>query len=187
MVRYMPASFVRDTLIRPKASLRKLGRWLALVSLPCAALQAAGTKLDIQEGIGQIVQPATGTDRAVYTPLDRPVILPQFFGTWAAKAGKCLPQSYKNRMELRSDLAIIAGHSFTVRTVYVDAGPPNDREGDIPLPAASYADARDMLVELARAGDGAPRIIHFHFSDRSGRLILEEVGKARTAYVRCRL
>lgn len=138
-----------------------------------------------REGIGEIVQPATGTDRAVYAPLDRPVILPRFLGNWAARAGKCIGQSYKNRMGLRPDLAIIAGQALTVREAYVDPGLPRDRAGDGPLRAADHANAQDMLIRAIRSGEEDARAIHLRFSSRSGRLIVEEVGKPRRAYVRC--
>lgn len=155
-------------------------------ALLCAGMaQPAIARPAAQEGIGEIVLPATGTDRAVYAPLDRPVILPSFVGNWATRPGRCVGQSYKNRMGLRPDLAIIAGQALTVRVTYVEAGPPRDRAGDQPLPAASHAKSRDMLVSLVRSGEDTIRNVHFRFSNTSGRLIVEEVGKPRRAYVRC--
>ena len=184
----MSFGFHRNGKKLPSWTPRRLAAQGLCALLICSApAQSASTKLDREEGIGQIVRPATGTDRAVYAPLDRPVILPQFVGTWATQPGKCLPQSYKNRMELRPDLAIVAGHAYTLRATFVNVGLPADREGDEPLPASEFSGARDMLTDLSRAGEGTARMIHFHFSDRSGRLILEEVGKPRMAYVRCKI
>ena len=138
-----------------------------------------------QDGVGEIVRPATGTDRAVYAPIDRPIILPPFLGTWAVRSGKCIGQSYRDRMELHTDLAIVAGEAFTVQGTYVDAGPPHDRAGDEPLRSADYSNTRDMLVGLVRSGEEDTRFVHFRFSDRSGKLLVEEVGKPRRAFVRC--
>lgn len=169
-----------------KALLSQLCGSALTAALLCAGMvQPALARPAAQEGIGEIVLPATGTDRAVYAPLDRPVILPSFVGNWATRPGRCVGQSYKNRMGLRPDLAIIAGQALTVRVTYVEAGPPRDRAGDQPLPAASHAKSRDMLVSLVRSGEDTIRNVHFRFSDTSGRLIVEEVGKPRRAYVRC--
>lgn len=165
---------------------RLVGIGLSALSLCGGALLSADAKPDL-EGVGQIVQPATGTDRAVYAPLDRPAILPRFLGNWATRPGKCIGQSYKNRMGLRPDVAIIAGQALTVREAYVDAGPPRDRAGDEPLHVEDYANVRDMLIRVARSGEETSRAIHFQFSSSSGLLIVEEVGKPRSAYVRCSL
>lgn len=174
-------------LIRMSARQRFIGIGLSALLLCGGMPQSVSAKPDAQDGVGQIVQPATGTDRAVYAPLDRPVILPRFLGNWATRPGKCIGQSYKNRMGLRPDLAIIAGQALTVREAYVDAGPPRDRAGDEPLPVDDYANARDMLIRVVRSGEDTSRAIHFQFSSSSGRLIVEEVGKPRRAYVRCSL
>ncbi|MBD3728368.1 MAG: hypothetical protein IE933_01550 [Sphingomonadales bacterium] len=153
--------------------------------LLCAGSPPPASQLDAQEGIGQIVEPATGTDRAVFAPLDRPAILPRFLGDWAARSGKCIGQSYKDRMGLTPDMAIVAGHALIVGAVYVDAGAPRDRAGDEPLLSPDFADAQEMLVSFTRAGEEETRFIHFEFSRKSGRLIVEEVGQPRRAYVRC--
>jgi hypothetical protein len=173
------------SLARLPAPYRLLGIGLSALLLCGGAPQSSGARLNAQDGVGQIVQPATGTDRAVYAPFDRPVILPRFLGNWATRPGKCIGQSYRNRMGLRSDLAIIAGQALVVREAYVDAGPPRDRAGDDPLRAADYANAQDMLIRVIRSGEEDTRAIHLLFSGRSGRLIVEEVGKPRSAYVRC--
>ncbi|MDX8356865.1 hypothetical protein [Sphingopyxis terrae] len=152
----------------------------------CVAMPlSASAKPGAQDGVGEIVQPATGTDRAVYAPIAPSAILPHFLGDWATRSGNCVGQSYKNRMGLKPDLAIIAGEALTVRTVYVDTGTSHDRDDDAPPRAADYADARDMLASLVRPGSEAVHFVHFRFSEASGRLIVEEVGKPRRAYVRC--
>lgn len=139
-----------------------------------------------QDRIGEIVQPVTGTDRAVYVPLNPPVILPRFIGNWATHASTCVKQPYTNRMELRPDIAIIAGHVFTVQEAFAESGPTRD-EGDNlgTARAESHADADDMVVGLRRSEKDGMRHINFRFSHRTGRLILEEVGKPRRAYVHC--
>lgn len=164
---------------------RIVGPGLSALLLCGLAPIAGAAKPDTQDGVGEIVRPATGTDRAVYAPIDRPIILPPFLGTWAVRSGKCIGQSYRDRMELHTDLAIVAGEAFTVQATYVDVGPPYDRAGDEPLRSADYSNRRDMLVGLLRSGEEDTRFVHFRFSDRSGKLLVEEVGKPRRAFVRC--
>ena len=161
------------------------GIGLSAILLCVAMPLSASAKPGAQDGVGEIVQPATGTDRAVYAPIAPSAILPHFLGDWATRSGNCVGQSYKNRMGLKPDLAIIAGEALTVRTVYVDTGTSHDRDDDAPPRAADYADARDMLASLVRPGSEAVHFVHFRFSEASGRLIVEEVGKPRRAYVRC--
>lgn len=153
---------------------------ITTVVLPCSG------KAQTPEGkIGEIVQPATGTGRAVYAPLDQAVILPRFLGRWAVRSGKCVGQRYTDRMELDQNLAILAGHTFTVQTALVEAG-PQSAANEVHAPRADdYADAGDLLVGFDRPGPDGPRYIHFRFAHGSGRLIVEEVGKPRRAYVRC--
>ena len=135
--------------------------------------------------IGEIVQPATGTGRAVYAPLDQAVILPRFLGRWAVRSGKCVGQRYTDRIELDQNLAILAGHTFTVRTALVEAGAQSTANEGQALRAGEYANASDLLVGFDLPGPDGPRYIHFRFARGSGRLIVEEVGKPRRAYVRC--
>jgi hypothetical protein len=88
-------------------------------------------------------------------------------------------------MELDQNLAILAGHTFTVQTALVEAG-PQSAANEVHAPRADdYADAGDLLVGFDRPGPDGPRYIHFRFAHGSGRLIVEEVGKPRRAYVRC--
>ena len=141
---------------------------------------------DARDRVGEIVQPATGTDRAVYVPIEPHVILPRFLGTWATRGGKCIGQNYANRMELRADLAIIAGHALTVKKVFAEGNQDRNEREELGFERAQgHAGDGDMLVGLLRSGEAEMRHIHFWFSYRTGRLILEEVGKPRRAYVRC--
>jgi len=150
------------------------------------ASAGARTTADAQDRIGEIVQPATGTGRTVYVPLAPAGILPRFIGTWATRGGKCIGQHYTHRMELRADLAIIAGHALRVQETFTEGGPERDEGDDLgDERAQNHADADDMVVGLLRSGEPDMRHIHFWFSLRTGRLILEEVGKPRRAYVRC--
>ncbi|MBN9032651.1 MAG: hypothetical protein BGO05_12410 [Rhizobiales bacterium 63-7] len=170
----------------PKQSQRR-GILLAISALiittvvfPCSG------KAQTPEGkIGEIVQPATGTGRAVYAPLDQAVILPRFLGRWAVLSGKCVGQRYTDRMELDQNLAILAGRTLTVQTALVEADPQSTANEAQPPRAGDYADADDLLVGFDRPGPDGPRYIHFRFARGSGRLIVEEVGKPRRAYVRC--
>lgn len=146
----------------------------------------ARTTPDTQDRVGEIVQPATGTDRAVYVPLTPTEILPHFIGTWATRGSKCIGQHYTHRMELRADLAVIAGHALTVQEVSAEGGQERDEGDDLGYERAQdHADADDMVVGLLRSGETDMRRIHLWFSYHTGRLILEEVGKPRKAYVRC--
>lgn len=135
--------------------------------------------------IGEIVQPATGAGRAVYAPLDPAVILPRFLGRWAVRSGKCVGQKYMDRMELDQNLAILAGHTFTVQAALVEAGAQRAANAARVPRAGDYANAGDLLVGFDRPGPDGPRYIHFRFARGSGRLIVEEVGKPRRAFVRC--
>lgn len=172
--------------IRMSARQRFVGIGLSALLLCGGVPQSVSAKPDAQDGVGQIVQPATGTERAVYVPIAPPVILPRFIGTWATRGGKCIGQNYTNRMELRADLAIIAGHALTVKTAAVEGGRERDEGDDLGYERAqNHAGVGDMVVGLLRSGETEMRHIHFWFSYRTGRLILEEVGKPRRAYVRC--
>jgi len=135
--------------------------------------------------IGEIVQPATGAGRAVYAPLDQAVILPRFLGRWAMRSGKCIGQKYTDRMELDQNLAILAGRTFTVRAALVEAAPQTTADDAQSPRAGDYANANDLLVGFDQTGNDDLRYIHFRFARASGRLIVEEVGKPRRAYVRC--
>ncbi|MBN9549279.1 MAG: hypothetical protein J0H31_10470 [Alphaproteobacteria bacterium] len=163
-----------------------------IVILAASALMVAaillppGSQAQTPEGgIGEIVQPATGAGRAIYAPLDQAVILPRFLGRWAVRSGKCVGQKYTDRMELSQRLAILAGRSLTVQAALVEAGPQGGAD-DGPSPRADdYADADDLLVGFDQPDGDGPRYIHFRFEGEGGRLIVEEVGKPRRAYVRC--
>lgn len=173
-------------LVRMSARQRIIGISLSAFLLCCGVPQSVSAKPDAQDGVGQIVQPATGTDRAVYVPIEPHVILPRFLGTWATRGGKCIGQNYTNRMELRADLAIIAGHALTVKEVSAEGSQERDEREELGFERAQdHAGAGDMVVGLLRSGETEMRHIHFWFSSRTGRLILEEVGKPRRAYVRC--
>ncbi len=137
--------------------------------------------------VGEIVRPATGTGRAVYETLDLPVILPHFLGTWAVKPGRCIGQKSRDRMELQQGLGIIMGHALSVETVLVDAGGQDEGESGQRPRASDFADARDLLVGFNNDGAEELRYIHFRFASGNTRLIVEEVGKPRRAYVRCSL
>ena len=181
----------RDThdvaaLVRMSARQRIIGISLSAFLLCCGVPQSVSAKPDAQDGVGQIVQPATGTDRAVYVPIEPHVILPRFIGTWATRSGKCIGQHYTNRMELRTNLAIIAGHAFKVQDAFAEGGRERDEGDNLGAERAQdHAGAGDMVVGLLRSGETEMRHIHFWVSYRTGRLILEEVGKPRRAYVRC--
>lgn len=172
--------------VRRSARQRIIGISLSAFLLCCGVPQSASAKPDAQDGVGQIVQPPTGTERAVYVPIDPHVILPRFIGTWATRGGKCLGQHYTNRMELRTNLAIIAGHALMVEKAFAEGGSERDEGDGLGAERAQdHAGASDMVVGLLRSGETEMRHIHFWFSYRTGRLILEEVGKPRRAYVRC--
>lgn len=171
---------------RLRTALMLIGTTASAMLLGGNAPACTRPTLDVRDRVGEIVQPATGTERAVYVPIAPPVILPRFIGTWATRGGKCIGQNYINRMELRSDLAIIAGHALTVKTAAVEGGRERDEGDDLGYEQAqNHAGAGDMVVGLLRSGETEMRHIHFWFSYRTGRLILEEVGKPRRAYVRC--
>lgn len=136
-----------------------------------------------EDRIGDIVQPATGAGRAVYAPLARPMILPRFLGRWAVRPGRCVGQPYTDRLQMDPGLAIIAGRTLPVQTVLVEtaqqgraAPPPN---------AEDHGYASDLLIVFDQAGRTGVRYIHFKIVGLDGRLIVEEVGQPRRAYVRC--
>lgn len=160
-------------------------RSTALYALLLAnAVLPGPAKAQIPDGrIGEIVQPATGAGRAIYAPLERPMILPRFLGRWAVRAGRCVGQPYTDRLELDPGLAIIAGRTLPLQTVLVETA-QQDRAAPPPR-AEDYAYASDLLVVFNQAGRNGVRYIHFKIVGLDGRLIVEEVGKPRRAYVRC--
>lgn len=149
---------------------------------------SAKTPPSAQDRIGAIVRPATGTGRAVYAPLDRPIILPRFRGAWAITRGQCVRQHYTNRMDLQRDVAIVAGHAYRVREAYViGRGSRNERDDGGYVRAEDFLRAGDTILVLFRSGETTVRRVNLRFSSLSARLIFEEVGKPRRGYVRCRL
>lgn len=171
---------------RLRTALMLIGTTASAMLLGGNAPARTRATLDVRDRVGEIVQSATGTDRAVYVPIEPHVILPRFLGTWATRGGKCIGQNYTNRMELRPNLAIIAGHALAVQEAFAEGGSERDEGDDLGAERAQdHAGTGDMVVGLLRSGETEMRHIHFWFSYSTGRLILEEVGKPRRAYVRC--
>lgn len=139
---------------------------------------------EAQDRIGEIVQPSTGADRAVYVPMDQAVILPRFLGKWATSSGKCRSRDSADRMELQQRLAVLGSSRLPVRAALVEVDPQGADDDSQPPRAQDYANAEDILVRFGRPGSG-PRHIHFRFVKGGPRLIVEEVGKPRRAYIRC--
>lgn len=158
---------------------------ISVLMIATTALPRSGEAQTHEDKIGEIVQPATGAGRAVYAPLDQAVILPRFLGRWAVRSGRCIGQKYTDRMELDPNLAILAGRTFVVQTALVEAASQGTADDVQPPRAGDYADAGDLLVGFDQPGGDGPRYIHFRFAGGSGRLLVEEVGKPRRAYVRC--
>ncbi|MFC0590133.1 hypothetical protein ACFFF7_11965 [Novosphingobium aquiterrae] len=141
-------------------------------------------KSGAQDRIGEIVQPASGTGRAVYAALDQAVILPRFLGKWAIDRDSCRRRESAGHIELQQRLAIMGKSRLAVQAALVEIDPDSAGDDGKSPRARDYANADDILVRFGQQGR-EPRYIHFRFGYGGARLIVEEVGQPRRAYVRC--
>lgn len=158
---------------------------LPAILLISVALAGVAYAQPPDERPGEIVRPATGAGRAVYAPLDQAWIPSRLQGRWAARPGRCVGQLYTDRMELGPQLAIVDGRTLAIHTVLAEAGAQAPAPGGGPPHANDLATMSDVLVAFDQSGRPEPRHIHFRLARAGDRLIVEEVGKPRRAYVRC--
>ena len=155
---------------------------LAVVLLSGALLPH---KSDAQDRVGEIVEPATGTGRAVYVRLDQAVILPRFLGHWAVRSGKCSAQKSTDRIDFQKRVVVLRGRRLAVQGALVEIDPQTSLDYDPPARAVDQANTDDFLVDFGRPGNDDGPYVHFRIAPSGTRLIVEEAGKPQRIYVRC--